>query len=225
MNVFLRLLHEGLTTHGRDERTINTNREFIRARRLVPQIQERLQSAFPVRPESLVGNMELATGPELAETIARRFAAIAKAELPGLAITWEPSTHAGTLLGTAILGDRVQPFTLLLKSVGMDVMIRCISPVGCVGPSTDPDSIVAHAAKAGVKIGAILTQDERTYDLTVEGDVLLAARIDSDATRISMLISRIARQADALERELLSGHDEVLETFRAELLEENTDGR
>jgi hypothetical protein len=219
------LMHEGLTTHGRDERTIDSNHEFIRARRLVPQIQDRLQSAFPVRPECLVGNMSLTTGPELAETIALRFAAIGKAELPGLAITWEPSTNPGMLLGTAILGDRIQPFTLLLKSIGFNVMIRCISPVGCVGPSSNPDSIVAHAARSGVKIGAILTQEERTYDLTVEGDGLLAEHTDSDATRVSMLISRIVHQADALERELLSGHDEVLETFRAELLQENSDGR
>jgi hypothetical protein len=225
MNVFLRLMHEGLTMQGRDERSINANREFVRARRLVPQIQERLQTAFPVRLEYLEGNVGLVAGPELAEGLAKRFAAIATAPLPGIEISWEPSLTPGTLLGTALLVDRVQPFTLILKSFRSNLMVRCISPVGCVGPSTDQDSIIANSASSGSKMGAILTDEERTYDLTVEGDVLLTEQPEADAIRVSMLVRRIVQQADTIEHELLSGHDEVLVKFREELLKESTNGR
>ena len=55
MNVFLRLMHEGLITAGREERSINTDEEFARAAWDVQQIDERLRSAFPVRPEQISG--------------------------------------------------------------------------------------------------------------------------------------------------------------------------
>ena len=44
MNVFLRLMHEGLTTTEHDEKTIQLDKEMTRARRVVPQIRQRLES-------------------------------------------------------------------------------------------------------------------------------------------------------------------------------------
>lgn len=78
--------------------------------------------------------------------------------------------------------------------------------------------------KAG-KIGAILTEDESTYDLTVESEVLLSITPETDAQRIALLVGRVVRQADALEQEYFEGQDEVLETFRDDLLQEGNHGR
>jgi hypothetical protein len=69
-----------------------------------------------------------------------------------------------------------------------------------------------------------VTSEERTYDLTVEGDVLLAARPEDDALRVGMLISRVASTADALEQEFLPGQDEVLDTFHHDLVKEADHG-
>lgn len=227
MNVFLRLMHEGLTTAGEEERRINTNEEFARVRRAVPQILEQLQSAFPVRPEHLTGDgTGPAVGPGFAAELTDRFARLSASPLPGIDVVWHPESTRGVLLGTARLGDRVQPFTIFLKSLGAIPLVRCISPVGRVGLMEIQESTLASKVpKGGIKIGAIVTSEERTYDLTVEGDVLLATRPEDDASRVGMLISRVVTAADALEQEFLPGQDEVLDTFHHDLAKEADHGR
>jgi hypothetical protein len=227
MNVFLRLMHEGLTTAGEEERRINTNEEFARVRRPVRQILERLQSAFPVRSQHLIGDgKSLAVGPAFADELADRFARLLASPLPAVDVAWHPKSPRGVLLGTARLGDRVQPFTVFLRSLGTIPLVRCISPVGRVGPVEIQESALASKVPSGgIKIGAIVTSEERTYDLTVEGDVLLAARVEDDATRVGMLISRVVAAADGLEQEFLPGQDEILDTFRRDLAKEANHGR
>ena len=193
--------------------------------RLVPQIRERLQSAFPVRPEHLMCEpRKLAVAPEVAQDLRTRFARLASQGLPEVSVVWERQTEPGMLLGTAQLGDRIQPFSLLLKSIDGRPAIRCVSPVGRVGPGDEQEAVVASAATVAVRIGAIVTDEERTYDLTAEGDVLLAAA-ECDVGRVALLVGRVVRQADALERQHLPGRDEILATFREELTEEGTLGR
>jgi superfamily II DNA or RNA helicase len=226
MNIFLRLMHEGLITAGSDERTINTGQEFARGRRLVPPIRERLESAFPVLPGHLECEpRKLAIGPEVAQDLSRRFARLASQGLPGVEVVWEAQTEPGMLLGTARIGNRIQPFSLVLKSMNGWPVVRCVSPVGRVGPGEEQDAVVTSAATVAVRIGAIVTTEERTYDLTAEGDVLLVAGAESDVARVALLVDRVVKQADALERRHLSGRDEVLATFREELTDEGTLGR
>jgi hypothetical protein len=67
-----------------------------------------------------------------------------------------------------------------------------------------------------MKIGASLTPDERTYDLTVEGEVILSHSGEFDTQRVASLICRVVAQADALEQEHLPGVDAALEAFREE---------
>jgi hypothetical protein len=73
---------------------------------------------------------------------------------------------------TSISG--VQPFTPLLEFIGARPVVRCISPVGHVTTEEDPGRIFASTAKFPMKIGAILTKQDRTYDLTVEEGFLLS---------------------------------------------------
>jgi superfamily II DNA or RNA helicase len=226
INVFLRLMHEGLTVAGGDERTIDAGKEFVRGRRTVPQIRERLRSAFPVTPEQLRRDRKgLAVGRIVTGQLNERFTRLAETALPNLDVVWEPPVEPGMLLGTVRLGGRVQPFSLLLRSVGAWPAIRCISPVGCVRPGADQDTVVASAALLPVKIGAVLTREDRTYDLTAEGDVLLAPGAETDAARVAALIRRITQQADELEQVHLPGRDEVLATFKEELSREGSHGR
>jgi hypothetical protein len=226
MNVFLKLMHQGLTSPDREQRAINANQEFAKVRRAVQQIEGRLESAFPVRPEYLLGMVtELAVQPGSSEQIAERFANLMGQEIPGLEIEWEPPPTTGQQIGTVRLPNRIQPFTLLLESVGSHPVVRCISPVGCVDPAYDQDEIVASVVRTRSKVGAILTNDARTYDLTVESEVTLGAAASTDVQRVASLISRVVTRADALEQEYLPEVDEVIDTFREDLHREADDGR
>lgn len=226
MNVFLRLMHEGLSSSAGESRTINANDEFAQTRPVVPQILERLKSAFPIRPEHLKGGpMKLTQTSIEATEIGNRFSALARAELLGLSVSWEPQSESGQLAGTAALGKRIQPFTLILTSVGTCPVIRCISPVGRVGPGESSDVVTANVARTSVKLGAILTGEDRSYDLTVQGEVTMSETSRFDGERAARLISRIVTQADLLEQAHLPGADAEIGQFREDLDQEGVDGR
>ncbi len=226
MNVFLRLIHEGLITEGGRDGSLHTVEEFVRGVRLVPQIRERLKSAFPVRAEQLGhGPGALAVDRGVARDLKERFARIAQKDLPGLRIAWEPQTEPGRLLGTARLGERHQPFALILRSVEAHPVVRCVSPVGNIDLDAEMADLVASSAMAPVRIGAFETREEGTYDLTVEEDVLFGADEDTGASRVGMLLRRVVEWADALEQEHLPGRDETMATLQGELGQEGNDGR
>jgi hypothetical protein len=226
MNLFMRLMHHGLTTASSDERSIDATKEFVRGHRLVEPIRERLESAFPTKREHLKRRTRgLAVGPNVARDLSARFARITQVNFPGVEIAWEKKAGDGLLLGTAHLGTRVQPFKLVIRSIQQRLSVRCISPVGCVSPGDDHDRVLASAAVVPIWIGAIETRDFQTYDLTVEGEVLLDENGETDAARVAILVSRVVHQADALEQEYLPGRDEVLATFQAELIQEVSHGR
>jgi hypothetical protein len=128
-------------------------------------------------------------------------------------------------VGTASLPrGRMQPFTLLLRSAAGRPVVRCISPVGRVEPDITQDSIVTRGARASCRVGAILTKDDRTYDLTVEDDVLLGER-EHDLTRVGLLVARVVDEADRFEQDHFDdGRDEPLATFEDELNREGRDG-
>ena len=63
-----------------------------------------------------------------------------------------PSTLAGQLLGTMRLeSGRIQPFTLVLDSLGHRALLRCISPVGVVELNDLQEEIVASAAASRLR--------------------------------------------------------------------------
>ena len=105
----------------------------------------------------------------------------------------------------------------VLKSIGSHPVVRCISPVGRVGPGDIQDRIVESTARSAMKVGAVVTREELTYDLTVESEVVLAASPETDEIRVGMLVSRTTSQADDLEQQHLPGRDERMDAFRDEL--------
>ncbi|HEX8876128.1 MAG TPA: DEAD/DEAH box helicase family protein [Phycisphaerales bacterium] len=218
MNVFLRLMHEGIAAPPHEDRKIDTRREFARGRRLPAAITQPLRSSFPVDRSLLVGDRkELANQPEDAVSLLARFQRLRGLSLPTLAVDWEPDTSAGVLMGTLRLAGRIQPFTLLLQSFGERVLVRCISPIGAVQPGVMYDAIRHSAAAQPTRLGVILTEDASTYDLTVEADVLLSSSPLFDAPRIGALLSRVCGEADRLEKIHLPGRDERLQTFRKQM--------
>src|SRR6185436_18306565 len=94
----------------------------------------------------------------------KRLEALTKTSLDGLDIHWERSPRNGTLLGTVKLTTgRIQPFSLTLKSEGDRLVLRCISPVGKVGPEEAMALIEESARKTSARVGAIVGQDEISY--------------------------------------------------------------
>ncbi|MEZ4222320.1 MAG: DEAD/DEAH box helicase family protein [Polyangiaceae bacterium] len=225
MNTFLELMHEGIHAEAKEERTIDTLKEFQRANRPVPQIRELLRSAFPVLPEHLSGPAARSVGAvHYAAEVAKRFRDIKDAALADLAVTWEPPTAEGQLLGTAHLTSRVQPFSLLLSSVGMRPLIRCISPVGRVGVDEIHEALVETAGRHPMRLGIVETESG-SYDLTVEDAVLLAEDTSTDASRVATLIRGVVARADQLERERLHELDQGMDVFESDLQQERTRGR
>jgi hypothetical protein len=91
-------------------------------------------------------------------------------------------------------------------------------------PDEDPQQIVERAARMPSRIGAILTKEERSYDLTVEDDVLLGAP-EHDAVRVAFLVRRVTEQADRIEREHFDDErDARLSAFEADLRDEAHNG-
>ncbi|QDT04230.1 ATP-dependent helicase HepA [Rubripirellula lacrimiformis] len=221
MNVFLRLMHEGLTVAKTEQRTINTSDEFAKSRKPPEQIRGRLKTAFPVQKTHLIGTREtLAATNRIQTQIHEQFKEFASHELSGLAIQWEPVVAAGVLMGTAKLKQRIQPFTLVLDSIDHFPCVRCISPVGRVDPGCEMEAVLQAASISPMKIGAIVSKDDRSYDLTTEGEVLLGGDDSVNRKRVADLISRVVHDADTLELELLPGRDESLDKFREELRKE-----
>ncbi|MCX6929335.1 MAG: hypothetical protein NT154_39860, partial [Verrucomicrobia bacterium] len=92
-----------------------------------------------------------------------------------------------------------------------------VSPVGRLFPHTDEDAIHAATAKQSVRLGAIPTEEDRTYDLTVENDLVLPDDETADRVRVAWLIRHVTTAAANLEQAHLPGKDESLATFKADL--------
>ena len=221
MDTFLRMVHEGFgAVPIRDDRKINIAREAITGIRPLPADEHPLRTAFPVRVEDLVGEVtRLAVDAKHAKGIEDRFQGLARLALSGLKVEWETGTSRGRLFGTVRLAKRQQPFTLLLRSFGEHIVVRCISPVGLVSPSRNQNTLQRSLEDRSVRIGATATGKVESYDFTVEDDVLLAVDTASDAGRVTMLLTRVTQEADRLELTHLN-RDERMERFRRDLEQE-----
>lgn len=221
MNVFLRLMHEGLGQTEAESRKLDVSKEMVAGRRYVEPIRTRLRSAFPVPRSALSGERRgLAVDPAVTQAALTRLERLRGQELGELRVAWEETAPPGALLGTVQLEGRQQPFALYLQSLGERLLVRCISPVGSVSPEEGQDAIAEGVSALPVRLG-VIEKEEHSYDLTVEEDVLLAAE-EHDAARVAALIGRVAAQADRLEQHHLPGHDEPLKTFRSDLEKEST---
>lgn len=97
------------------------------------------------------------------------------------------------------------------------LLLRCVSPVGVVQLDDVRGEIAASVASDRVRLGAMEEGESRSYNLTVQEEVLLAAP-EHDTVRAEALLMRVAAEADRLELVHLPGEDRPLEVFREELL-------
>jgi len=221
MNTFIRLMHEGLAAPKAGQKTVDVAKELGKARRKVEAITTRLTTAFPISEWALQCKPRpLAVSADMATKAISRFNLLRGQDHLGSPVKWEASSGEGRLLGTAALSNgRVQPFALLLRSDGAQLIVRCVSPVGRVGTEENVAEVVESAAGRPSWIGAILTEDAAQYDLTVESDVALAAP-EFDVDRVGLLLTRVLEEADAVERWHFEAHDHEMREFEADLRQE-----
>ena len=173
MDTFLRMVHEDLGTAGSDgNRKIDVAKEALGASSSLPQLGP-LRTAFGVRDSDLKGEVEkLAASSAYAKRAEQRFLNLRSSDLHGLDILWEAEAPRGMLLGTVRLVSRQQPFTLVLQSFHERLLVRCISPIGRVSPRFAEDLVLSSIGARQTRVGAIETNEVRTYDLTVEEAII-----------------------------------------------------
>ena len=220
VNTFLRLMHEGLLLPGGEERKVDLTREMATEHREVAPILKLLCSAFAVRQEHLQGGNQTLAVTALASVKAREsFRALPLTGLKG-EFQWEEMAHPEQLFGTAKLDNRQQPFTLVLRSFAGQILIHCVSPVGRVFLQNGDAIAQATATAPGLRLGAIVTEQDGVYDLVVEGEVMLPGDEVTGAARVGWLVRNVTAAADVLEQAYLPGKDEPLATFKADLEKE-----
>jgi hypothetical protein len=221
MDTFIRMMHEDLAAPVREQRHIELGKELLRhsSRATPPLPAHPLRSAFEVQPAMLgKGSRKLAVTQQDADALMLRFQKLREEGLPSLDVVWEAQHPRDALLGTVTVLTRKQPFTLLARSLGGHLLIRCVSPVGRVLPDRELDAIATTARGHAVRLS--VTRDTRfeTYDVAVETDVVLsAARFDGEL--VALAVRRATAAADQLEQVLLTT-DAPMDTFRKDLEEE-----
>lgn len=219
LNRFLRLMHRDLGMPDQGERQVNIAQEMQRLHEDIAPITEPLHSAFPIRDEMLLGPRQtLAVDRAQTARLLDRFRGIKDMDFKELRVTWEAQAPQDALMGTAHLKRRQQPFTLLLRSLGGRLMVRCVSPIGRLD-DYDRNQVGRHTWPLPVQVAAVYDPKFETYNLATEREVLLGPE-NQDLTRIESLIETVVQAADDLEAKLLK-LDQPLELFREDLSRES----
>ena len=220
MNTFLRLMCKGLILPGEKDCKVDLTRELATERRGVLPIEDDglLKSAFGVQRERDLhgGRQALAVTPSVAEDVLRWFGQLPKEGL-GSEVRWESMTQPKQLFGTALVGSRQQPFTLVLRSFSGRLIVHCVSPVGRVYLENGDASRYVASMETGLRMGALATESDRECLLTIEQDVPLPDDEAAWVARVAWVVRRVVGAADALEQKYLPGKDEPLAVFKADL--------
>lgn len=222
MNKFVRLMHRDLRQPDEGDQRVNVAQAMLEPEWDIRPITEVLETAFPVRDELLRGpKRSLAVPEERQKELLERFHRLQTLQPVGLPIEWEVQQPSDDmLLGTARLMDgRRQPFSLILRSLEGRLMVRCVSPVGCLEDGFEA-RVCERTRTRPVQVGVVWNLE--SYNANVEGEVLLGPP-SADAGRIEGLIGRVVSAADDLERELLSGTDAPLAEFAKDIPQESPD--
>jgi superfamily II DNA or RNA helicase len=242
MNRFIRLMHHQLIGDISEDSYVNTKQDMIvrpLTRDIVP-IRERLQTPFDVKDEWLCKDLPFAStdAVQRSNEAILHFQRVVDYLEDKFELLTEPSSNTWSYFVTLFMnrsglpvlkGQRLQelrhqPLTLFLRAAISDhgsILLRCVSPVGQVAWNDlyhmERINLVHQQIHIG-RICAISDAKKRTYDLTIELDMLF----HPDTTQleeVADLVERTASSADRIEQTLL-GIDQPMDKFRIDLLEE-----
>jgi len=222
MAQFVQLMHKDLIVPREEEKRIDLTREVLRQPRSYGPSDAQLKTAFDVMPEMLQGDdIPLAVDASAAETLYARFAGF-RALVSHADIEWRDTAAEQGLIGVRTIQDRTQPFALFLRTAGGRPIVRCVSPVGHIAGHLWRLLEGWETRSAVARVATVREPDAGTYNVAVEGDVLLGGSA-SDAERVLELVTRITQEADELEAELLASDDRsdtTMTTLRGEAADE-----
>jgi hypothetical protein len=217
LNKFIEMMHESVQVPDSDASTLDVAREVLRRLKPIPQITQRLESAYPARGGWLEGELRpsavrrpniRALEDRLDEYWQRLREQLGIDELD----TGTARRRAGvvnilngeiTTAPTGEVGARCQPFEIELQSqvVGDEVLVRCVSPIGAV-PANDPhyidrlyDAVWEHG---GVRLCLRDIPRQRQWDLTVE-EARLFHLDTSQYEELEEMVVSVVEAADGLE--------------------------
>lgn len=200
LNRFLRLMHENLGMPELEEAAIDVKEAMLLPPVDVLPIDEPLVTAFDVTAAMLAGRTrELASDAATAARRAQEFLDLAPS-LNRLSIAWLDGARPNQRSGMRTIGQRVQPFTLLLRSLRGMPVLRCVSPVGQVQRGdVDSSAMKAAAQRPFVRVSLLFNERIASYEVAVEGDVLFGGSAGR-ADRVSKLVLAVTDAADAIEQ-------------------------
>lgn len=206
LNRFMRVMHEGLGAPAKEKSEVDVSDEGLRYAVDIRPITEPLRSAFGVNSEMLRGRTRsLAASRRQADELHARFDAIERL-LIDRGADGVRRRESFQIVGELRVGKRIQPITLLLRSFNGRPVLRGVSPIGHIDTYLWDDARAAKLMKHPfVRISLEVNERYESYDVAVEGDVLLGDP-HFDRARAESLIRSLAEAADRIEQELLN-HD------------------
>jgi hypothetical protein len=216
LNKFLRMMHQGLGIPPQERADIDVRAEGLAVHRDIETISEPLKTAFPVAPSMLVGKRRaLAMTTSEARVFAHLMSRV-QAALEGLEAGFLELRANNQLIGQLRLGSRIQPFTLMLRSIQGQPMLRCVSPVGRLHEAVlDADEIARLPLPPFARIAVERNPRYESYDIAIEGDILLGSERALSA-RSRLLVATVCAAADDIERALFHA-DAVLHAMKGGL--------
>lgn len=203
LNRFMRMMHEGLGTPAKERADVDVAQESTRHFVDTEAIRAPLRSAFRVTDAMVAGEVRpLAATVETAALLRQRLDAV-QALVTAMGAREVTRRDAHHVVGEMLLGRRVQPFTLLLRSLHGHAVLRCVSPVGTYGEDDwDDEEAARMLGEPFVRLALERNERFEGYDVAIEGDVLLGAQAH-DERRVRELVTRIVGAADRMEQRLL----------------------
>lgn len=203
LNRFMRMMHEGLGMPPKEKADVSVSDEGLRYQVDIEAIRTKLQSAFRVTQAMVGGTTRpLASTTQTAIRMRERLAEI-EALVISMGATDVHAKEGAQIVGEMKLNGRVQPFTLLLRSLRGRPLLRCISPIGSVAIADWDDDIAASMLdEPYVRLALERNPRYEAYDVAIEGDLLLGS-VTHDMDRVRGLINSVISVADSIEDRLL----------------------
>ncbi len=203
LNTFLRLTHR-LQPPSAEASRIDIDASYGRAATDVPQIKERLETAFPLRAEHFEGTAELVDAPDAAvkDAIAHLGDVVTRLqddfEIPA---PWVLEANGAQVRGEIRVRDEevssVCKFEMSLRAcaAGEDAARLLLHAMGTLHPCDVTDELAIHLARAArasrIKL-AVVPHGLREVRVRAEGDVLFARAV-TEAEEVEHLIQRVTR--------------------------------
>ena len=242
MNRFIRLMHKDLISDLSKDSYVNTKPDMLRQpwERDIAPITELLKTPFDVQEEWLGNNLTLSSTDAVEESTKalQHFQHVTRFLCTRWELQEEPSQDPWSffvtiyldqegypvLRGHSIAKARYQPLTMFLRTAGdynSNILLRCVSPIGQIAWDDQEETERIHQVQQRIGIGricALLDAKNRSYDLTIETDMLFHPNT-TQAEEVAGLVERTSRCADLIEKMLLNV-DQPMDKFRADLFEE-----